>query len=347
MKQHEREFFIAMIRSGNTYLDKDGVSLVIRPQTIEQSFFACKAYNNAYEQGYIDGMMTEEEMLEWMENSELWTKEDDAKVEGLKKDIEKLKIEIFNARNNPHLRETIRKYIRAGELQLGATINKKHSYFSNTREGFAALEKTSWYIKNHTYINDKLYDFSDLSLSYVIDEWQSSILSDSQIRELARNEPWKSLWAIKNGSVKLFHNKENEELTHNQKNLLIWSQMYDNIQESMDCPSKEAIEDDDVLDGWFIVQAKKREQEKLKQETDENTQSEKIKNAEEVFLMSKSKEDISKIHNMNDTNNQRVKKQRKDLINKRGTVEHHEFFDQRLKIQAEQTNKMRGFNKGG
>ena len=46
----------------------------------------------------------------------------------------------------------------------------------------------------------------------------------------------------------MFLNATEGELTYNQKNLMIWSQMYDNIQETLDCPSKEVIEDDDILD---------------------------------------------------------------------------------------------------
>ena len=43
------------------------------------------------------------------------------------------------------------------------------------------------------------------------------------------------------------------------KNIVMWSQLYDNVQESMDAPTKDVIKDDDLLDGWLIVQGKKRE----------------------------------------------------------------------------------------
>ena len=43
-----------------------------------------------------------------------------------------------------------------------------------------------------------------------------------------------------------------------QKNILILSRMYDNVQESLDCPADDIMQDDDMLDGWFIHQKNKK-----------------------------------------------------------------------------------------
>jgi hypothetical protein len=349
MKQHEREFFISLIRSGKVFInDHDGgINLVIKPLTIDQSVEACQVYNNAYHQGYVDGMMNEEEMNLWMQENGLWTTEDDEKVEGFKKDLERLKVEIYNARNNTQLKDRIRLYLRAGESQLALHLSKKHTYYQNTREGIAAAEKVAWIVKNSTYKDDKLYDFNELSLTYVVEEWQNSFLGDTKSRELARTEPWKSLWVVReNTKIKLFNNPEDTELTHNQKNLIIWSQMYDNIQESLECPSKDVIEDDDMLDGWFIIQAKKREQEKAEQDLNNNTKNDKIKNASEVFVMTSDKKDADKVNSMNNIHAENIKRQRLAMIQKRGAVNQHDFADERLNIQMQQTNLLRG-KRGG
>lgn len=344
MKQHEREFFISLIRSGK-YLVKN---LIILPPTIDQYVQACQIYNDAYQQAYVEGIMDEEEIEAWMREQDLWTAEDDAKSEGLKKDIERLKIEIYNARNNDSLRDKIRLYIRAGEKQLATHLSKKNQYYFNTREGVAAYEKLAWIIKNTTYKDNELYDFEDISLSYVVDEWQSSILSENKIRELARTEPWKSLWIIHQKSgTKLFSNKEEYELTQNQKNIVIWSQTYDNIQESLDCPNKDVIEDDDMLDGWFILQSQKREKERNEKEFEDSIQSDKIKNASEVFVMSNNPKDKAKIDSMNNPYALMIKKQREELIKKKGEVTQDQFADEKLNIQMKATNQLRGNNRGG
>jgi len=334
MKHHEREFFISLIRSGKIFIESKSINLTILPPTIDQSVQSCQVYNKSYEQSYIDGMMNEEEMNDWMIEQGLWTVEDDEKVEGFKKDIEKLKVEIYNARNNRQLRERIRLYIRAGEKQFLQHSSKKNQYYINTCEGVAAAEKATWIIKNTTYQDNKLYDFNDLSIIYVTDEWQSSFLADSTVRDLARNEPWRSFWAIReNAGTKLFQNREDQELTYNQKNLIIWSQMYDNIQESMDCPPKDIIEDDDMLDGWFIIQNKKREKEKAEAEFEKNA-NKKIKNSAEIFVVANDKNDIERINGMNSYHATMVKKEREKLIKARGSAEQGEFLDEKLKVQT-------------
>jgi len=343
MKIHEREFFISMIRSGKVFIKHKDIELEICPLTLDQSFKSCEVYKEAYDKAYSEEIMTEDDMDQWMMENELWTIHDNKKEDGLKKDIERLKVEIYNARDNEALANSIRRYIRAGELQLTSHLNKKYIYHQNTCEGVAASERLAWIMKNTTYFNGKLYNFEELSLQYVIDEWQSHFISENKSRELARNEPWRSLWITReNSGYSLFGNPPNTELTYNQKNLLIWSQMYDNIQESMECPTKEVIEDDDMLDGWFILQGRKRETDRLEKELDNDVKSDKIKNASEVYVVSNDKNKQKKIDSLNDPISQMIKKQRHNTIQAKGSVSEQDLPDQKRNIQMLANNQMRG-----
>lgn len=348
MKHHEREFFISLIRTGKVYIDYNDIELVIAPPTFEQNLRSCQVYEKIYQQCYIDGLMNEDETLEWMKSNDLWSEEDEERVKGLEKDLERLRVEIYNARNNEALKERIRLYLRAGEKQLAEQIYKKNQFFSNTCEGIAASEKTSYIVKHTTYLNGKVYDFNDISFSYVFSEWQNSFISESQCRELARSEPWKSLWVTKERSgITLFENEKNQDLTYNQKNIVIWSQMYDNIQESLDCPTNDVIEDDDMLDGWFIIQNKKREKERSEKEFENNVKSDKIKNSSEIFVVANSNKDRDRVNNMNDVHGANIKNQRNALLKRKKDIQQQEFADEKLKIQAQQTNMFKGTIKGG
>jgi hypothetical protein len=348
MNHHEREFFIASIRSGKLKIKSKNITLYVIPPTFDILADSCEIYEESFNESYVDGIMNEEDNLEWMIKNGLWSYDDDAKIKIINQDIEKLKVEIYNNRKDAKLASKIRSYIRVAEKNINELNAKKNMYFSNTCEGIAVSEKTSFIIKQCTYCNNELYDFSDLSLSYVIEEYHKSFLSESQCRLLSRSEPWKSLWIIKDhANIKLFNNPDNTDLTYNQKNLLIWSQMYDNIQESLDCPTKEVIEDDDMLDGWFIIQSKKREKEKSEREFEEQTKSDKIKNSSEVFVMAQDQSQVEKVSNMNDFGGNMIKKQRFDLIKKKGTVGQHEFQDEKLKMRAQATQGFRNQIKGG
>lgn len=348
MKHHERELFIYTIRTGKTYIEYNDLELIIVPPTFEQSLRASRLYQKAHDQAYADDIMTEDETLEWMIEKDLWTYEDDEKIKGLEKDIERLKVEIYNARNNDQLKERIRLYIRAGEKQLQEKMQEKNQYFNNTCEGIASIEKTSYLIKSTTYLNKELYNFDDVSMSYVLMEWQNSLISEKQCRELARTEPWKSLWTIKDSAkVELFENPKDTDLTYNQKNLVIWSQMYDGVQESLDCPTNDVIEDDDMLDGWFIIQGKKRDKERAEKEFENNVKSDKIKNASEVYVVANNKKDKDRIDGMNSVHGQAIKNQRMSLIKRKGSVGQHEFADEQLRLQTQSTDMYKGRFKGG
>jgi hypothetical protein len=328
MKQHEREFFISSVRSGKVLVKTNNIKLHIIPATFDQVLESCEIYNEAYENAFIQEIMCEDDMDNWMREHEIWTTEDDNKIKGLKNDIERLKVEIYNARYDDNLKPRIRLYIRAGEQQLSSQLNIKHQYYQNTCEGVATAEKMSWLIKNTTLHNNRLYDFADISLSYVIDQWQSSIIAEPHIRELARSEPWRSMWIVhEKGQVKLFNNPPETDCTINQKNLLVWSQMYDNIHESIDCPSKEVIEDDDMLDGWFLIQAKKRDSKTAEQEFDKSVKSDKIKKSGEVYVMANNKKQVDRVNSLNSTGAKMDKQQRMDLIKNQGSVTQDKFTD--------------------
>lgn len=340
MKQHEREFLIYTIRSGKTFLKNN---LIIHPPTIEQVLESLNKYNEAYEQGLEDGLMTEDQMTSWMKEQFLWTSYNENKVKELQKKIENLKVDIYDKRNDNKAAKYIRLSIREHEKILNLELSQKGTHFLNTCEGFATSEKTSWLISQTTYQNNKIYDFSTHFINQVVEEWYSTFLTDTQVRELSRNEPWKSLWVIKDkAKIPLFMNSDTGELTYNQKNLLVWSQMYDNIQESLDCPSHDVINDDDMLDGWFILQHRKREKEKLEKEFEVNTNNAKIKNSSEILMVASNKDHAAKIHELNSPIAKKRIASREKMIENKQVVSAGEFKDEQIEIFNQ---KMSGISK--
>jgi hypothetical protein len=246
---------------------------------------------------------------------------------------------IYENRNKDDVREGIRNYIRGAEKQLAKQTDKKHSFSSNTCEGVAMLEKSFDFIKTCTYYGGEKYDFKGLSIEFVLHLFHDKILSEKQIREMARNDPWRTTWMLRDSnSYKLFANK-GRELSVDQKNLLVWSRMYDNIQESMDCPDDDVVEDDDLLDGWFIVQRKKRESEKAESDFDNSTKNSKIKNSSEIFMVSSNKKEAEKIESLNDINAKVIKKQRMAMTKQQGGAKASEFPDAQLDMQVK-SNQM-------
>jgi hypothetical protein len=332
LKPSEREYFVSRIRSGLYIVKYQGLRLKIYQPTIEDELELQEAYIEAYDNALKDSIQTEEEMISWMKSSGLWSDDEEQKMEKITKDIEKLKIEIFSNRTNDRLRETVRAYLRAAEKGLQKLQEKKMTYYSNTCEGLANSEKLHLFIKKCTYLNGELFDFKSTSITHVLNSYYSQVCSESTVRYLARSEPWRSLWALYGlNTFTLFANKD-RNLSIDQRNIITWSKMYDNVYESMDCPSDDVIEDDDLLDGWFAVQRKKRENNRAQSEIDQRISNDKIKNSSEVFLMAHSSAEAQKINSLNDDQATFIKKQREELIKKKGVVSQQEFRDEQMRL---------------
>lgn len=339
MKQHEREFLIYKLRTGKIFLPEN---IVINPLTIDQCVESCHVYNKAYEEAITDGFKTHDQIMEWLIEKNIWSGKEEGKIKFFTDDIEKFKVEMYENRHEKKKYNKIRLYLRKAESESQKLILKKTSYYENSCEGLAQTEKVSWMIRNCSYKDGKLYNYDNddgLSLDRAMVLWQASSTPSRELRELATNEPWSSLWnSSKKCDLKLFYN---DELNICQKTLLMWSQTYDSVYESPDCPPSFVIEDEDLLDGWFIVQHRKAKADKEKEDIDKKLGNNADK--QEVFLMGKNdKQQIESIEKYNDTEAVIKRKSRSNALSKveKGTaIEHINLPDVQKDLKLEATKK--------
>ena len=89
--------------------------------------------------------------------------------------------------------------------------------------------------------------------------------------------------------------------------------MYDNVFKSVECPTDDVINDDDMLDGWFIQQNKEQEERRKEKEGEKVFDKFKGKDGQELFVVSGDKEEVNQIYNMNDNNSRNVIKSRNQI----------------------------------
>ena len=90
MNSYEREYFVSRIRSGVYHIKlDDGIRVRILTPTIEEEFISNEIYMDLFDEARSDGIFTNDEMLDWMINKNLWTTEKEEKIDSIKKDIEK------------------------------------------------------------------------------------------------------------------------------------------------------------------------------------------------------------------------------------------------------------------
>lgn len=150
---------------------------------------------------------------------------------------------------------------------------------------------------------------------------------------LARTSPWSGLWPVLKSNGRIF---DNVNLSDEQQSLLSWSLMYDKIYESPDCPSDDIIHDDDMLDGWILVQKEERKK-NMKQQEAKGALNEKVQNSDEVFIVAETKEDAEKVDALNSAQGQRIKQNRLKQLSKKGKLKQQEFKD----VQLERSRQMK------
>jgi hypothetical protein len=348
---NDRELLVYRILFGVVKIKTKEGTIKIYPPTKEDYLDACEIYFETMDRCQIAGIPDQDDMMEIMIEKQMWSWFEEKEIEENKKKVEDTKISCFHNRRDRMILNRLKNETRKLEFRHHELISKKNQYFNSTCEGVSSVEKITHLIKSCSYIDGNLYDYfkeGALPIEHAIHEYNKfHEIEDFVIRYLARNEPWRSIYNTrqKNG-VSIFDNG-NRELTINQKSLLSWSQMYDSVYESMECPDSYVIEDDDMLDGWFLTQSRKRSKEKAKEDFDDSIKNDKIKNSNEVYSIVKNRDDVARIESLNSVQAQMVKKQRQALINaSKGPVEQGAFMDEKLKLAAKSSQAFKGKFKG-
>jgi hypothetical protein len=338
MEHHLREFLVSQIKLGIIYNE----NFIIQPFKTLDLVRSQKIYQKSYDDCLLDGIMTNDETLEWLKSEGLWTDTQEQDVKNSQDNIENIKLEMFKSSLNKNKVETLRKQLRGIEKALIKASSYKYSLLQNTCETNAEHDQKTWIILRSIKVRNKNFSLED-NISTIYSVYQQNLLSDKDIRELARSEPWHSLWTVsEKGKIPLFKSYRDREITYNQRNLLLWSQTYDNIQESIECPDRDIIEDDDLLDGWFILQARERKNEKKKKLLDQSTNNNKINNSSEVFIVSDSQEHANEIQNLNNSKNKMVLQRRMSKLDDIGSSDFYDFEDKKLEVINEAVKAKRG-----
>ena len=258
-------------------------------------------YDQYYDKAYFGGVFIEEEILELLINNDLWSPLDEKAAKDYEEKIEELKVQAFKNFYSAKKLFGIKRQLRHTEGLLAGAIHKKKQLNHVTCKGIANFARKSWIISKTTKNEDgSLFDFKKVSISRIMDIYGEHVIDAATFRKIARSQPFRSMWTSSKKRGDVF-GKPSSCLDANQLAVCQYSSMYDNVYESPDAPKDKAIEDDDCLDGWFIVQRRKYEKDKKQREIDDMLAgNEKIKNSQEIFLMAQDQEQANEIFDLND-----------------------------------------------
>lgn len=251
----------------------------------------------------------------------IWNEDEENKLQSLLKDLDKHKINLFKNYINLTLRTSIKNTIAVVNENISALYNKKHYFDYLTLEHYAQNIKNQYLAMNMVYnIDDtKVFDYNNFEdidsslLEKMIIEIYKNSIDSYMIRQIARQEIWRSFW---NASKKEIFEGKIKDWTDEQRALVNFTKVLDSVREHMEAPSEEIIKDDDALDGWILCQNQKNEQEKTKKLLDQKFNLSK-KNAGEVFVITQDKNERKAVNDLNDAQTKQDIKNMIKLSNQR------------------------------
>lgn len=312
-------------------------------EIVEESF---DIYKETYDDAYFKGVYIKDELKEILFYNDMWSPEDDNKAKEAEDSLENLKVQAYENYYKPSELRGIKVNIKLTESIYRKHKSKIHSLDHVSCEGVAAFARNIWIISK-TVKDKSLNPISadKLPLTKILEYYNGKSIDVADMRYIARNDPFRTMWSSGKKQSSVF-GKPSIELTKDQLSLCQFSSMYDNVYESHESPDEDVINDDDCLDGWFIVQRREHDKNKNKRQMEKLLGNSKIANSDEIFIMSKDGHTAKKVHDMNDNIGKSIINTRNRQIKEAGSLNFTDLMDVRQDIvtQAHQgaIQKIRG-----
>lgn len=351
MEQIELDNLLYQILYGIYYFTHNKISYKCVPNTLQDKYEAGLIYQDVMRDIRYEEMLTWEQAQRISQMNGTWTVKDEAGMKDLEKMVENTKLQLYINHTNPQSVQQLKKKLKKIQTGIARSNVTKHKLYHATKEAHAENVRREYLIAvsirdkfdNKLYNIDSFWDCDNTIIQSASEN--ASDFAMNKIRKIARTEPWRSMWIAQKGEC---IGKPSVEWTEHQRILCSFSKMYDNVYESTECPPDEVIEDDDILDGWFIKQRKDRDEAKKEKSTDHNFGTHKGKGNQEMFIMANNKQDVQSIISNNDATGKNIIQTRKQIVeNAKGEkVDDINMPDVQRDLQLQAVQNMREKIKG-
>jgi hypothetical protein len=300
-----------------------------------------------YENNKFNDWIHDDTIIDTLVSMGIWNYSGDDNLKNLEKQIEDLKVDLYKNVLNPNNIKTLRRTLNNTKGAYNRAYEIRHSLDQYTPSGYSQALKNQYILIHSLYNSQNQRLFNDIdsvdvnllnSLSNTIAE---NIIDISVYRYIARNDIWKNYWSA--NSEQLF-DKSVVNWTDEQKTLVVLTKMYDSAYQHPECPPDQVFEDDDMFDGWMILQRRENEKNRNKNRTEKMLEGKKLDKAGEIFIVANSKEEAKNIYDLNDHNSRHIIKERESLFkHSNATIEDSQLPDvqRELVVQTNQQYKNR------
>jgi hypothetical protein len=329
------ELLVARIIAGMLRIKINGKIFTIQQPSRYDKYIAEEIYEEVYDDAINNGIFKEADLVCYMMENDLWGEAQEKQYHTMPGDMDNLKVQIFHAFFNNRAFVEAKALLNNAKKAYAELQMERSSFFFCSAEGLAIFAKNRYLIASGLYIDNKKfsteYTYPSLPASIidvVMMEMKDKKLSEAQIRRLCRIEPWYSYWSLRKNEATLF-GVPSVDFTDEQKAIAIWSTVYDNIREHPERPHDAVIDDDDTLDGWMLIQKRKREKEAAQSKGNHFINNEKMEGCGEIYVVAPEmakeygisrKEAMMEVDSFNDEEAKMTKKRIFTEVSKKGQV---------------------------
>ena len=343
MEVSRNNFLTSQIISGLRFVKIGGERYKIVPPSLEVKLLAEYIYQETVESLRFDNFMTKGQVKTLLRRLDTWIDKDEEELKKLETWLEDQKLVLYKAFFDVKIQEKARVNIKRAKSAILKALSRKHSLDHTTLDYHGLVTKTKFITalclrdKNNksVYTEESFWNSDSNLLEKAVACLESESISIEEFRELARTDPWRTIWST--GKEQCF-GVPSSQWTDEQRHLVIFSKMYDNARQSLECPSDEVFEDDDMFDGWMIEQRRKQEEDRKKKEADVVSKTD-FGNAGEVFIMAPTQADAQKVYDLNEKNERMAVKERQQYIDKRGKVQAGQLPDTKRDIVTQMASE--------
>ena len=347
MDQDKKISAVNRICSGKIYLNIDKNIYSISNPKKDQVAMAEMVYLEILNDSRFSDLITREQADQRLAERGIWLPHNNDELKKLNDYLDSQKIELYENLYNDKKKRQLRSKIKSIKNGINKSIIKKYSLDHMTLEAHAENCRSDFLkaICIRSATNEQIYSYNNWGNSdnYILQRFLSfierNVLTAEDYRDICRSEPFRSTWSIAKTSC---FGVCPSDLSAEQKSLIMYSRMYDNVYENPERPSDEVIEDDDMLDGWFAKLRKDAEKERKQREVDSILNKKGVgKNGKgETFVVSGSVEEANKIRGLNGVNERMKMRQREVAVKQKGSVEEQNLPDVKLELRSEAMKQM-------
>lgn len=340
MNSSEKSLIVNRILNEYTYLNIDGTLYKYSQPDKNKRALSDLYYKEVIEDSKYSGLITRDQAAIFLQRKKIWVPQDEKVLKDTNELLDSYKVDYYRSEvmhKGEKEKERILKYLKTVQKNIEKLYLRKYSLDHMTLESYAenARDELLVAISITDSLDNPIYTYENFKykdtfiLKRFLNEFSRNLITEAKYREIARTEPFRSIWSL--GKENCF-GKPSCDLSLDQRNLMLYSRMYDNVYENMDRPTDKIINNDYMLDGWFVLQKKEadkaRSQKELEHLTGSNT------GAGELGVVV-SREQADKIYEMNDMNGRMKMKQRNAAVQEKGKLEEHQLPDVQLELRNE------------